>query len=203
MSETSIVPIIVALIGSITTIAIRLIEIRSRKKETSEDKTTSVKRNRKNSIIRMVYVLGIIMIFGGAASFIKIVAFPVKPEISMTYPVSNDTIEQTVRVEGLFKNIPKNEKIWIFIKPLEINRYYPQNAFAEIDAKGNWSSVVYLGQENDNGEKFEIITTLVDDQAIRQINAYLKEAMNKQDWAGMKNITDNSIVYERRLVIRK
>ena len=203
MSEASIVSIIVALIGSITTIAIRLIEIRSRKKETSKDKATSVKRDRKNSIIRMVYVLGIIMILGGVASFIKIAAFPVEPEISMTYPVGNDTIEQTIRAEGVFKKIPKSRKIWIFVKPLEINRYYPQNSFAEVDAKGNWSSVVYLGQENDSGKKFEIITALVDVQAINQINAYLKEAINKQDWTGMENITDNSIVYERRLVIRK
>ncbi len=203
MSEAGIVSIAVALIGSITTIAIRLIEIGHRKREASEDNITIVKKDRKNVIVRMVYFLGIIMILGGAAAFIKIAAFPVKPEISMTYPISNDTIEQTIRAEGAFKKIPANEKIWIFVKPLEINRYYPQNSFAEIDAKGNWSSVVYLGQENDRGKKFEIITALVDVQAINQINAYLKEAINKQNWTGMENITDNSIVYERRLVIRK
>lgn len=188
MSDSSIAPIITALISSISAIIIKLIEIHYR---------------RKNSFLKSSYYLCIVIAIISMGLLIKLIAFPYEKKVSIIYPKTNGFVEQTALIEGTHKHISKNEKLWIFINPINTNRYYPQNSFSVLDANGKWSTLVYLGQKNDVGKKFEIIAVLVKKDAIKEIKQYLIEANNKQDWAGMEKIPENALIYERIFVIRK
>jgi hypothetical protein len=106
-------------------------------------------------------------------------------------------------LEGSYKNISKNEKIWIFINSLEVNRYYPQNTYAELDASGNWSSLTYIGQERDSGKRFKIIVVLVNEDAESKIQTYLQNAVNKNDYSGMEKIPEEVEIYVQKIVKRK
>lgn len=83
-----------------------------------------------------------------------------------------------------------------------VNRYYPQNSYAELDANGKWSSLVYFGQDNDRGRKFEVIVVLAKSDVIQEIENYLKVARDKQDWSGMEKLPENAVIYERKIVTR-
>jgi len=191
-------------LGAIAAISIRLIEKnRSDKRKRTNNVAPKKQIDRKVIIYRIIYFFSIIIAICGTGSLIKLTIFPSKPEIAIANLKDSDSVEQTTILEGTYKNISKNEKIWVFINSLEVNRYYPQNTFAELDANGNWSSLAYFGQERDTGKKFKIIIVLVNEDAIIQILNYLKDAVNKNDYSGMEKIPENAVIYVQKIVIRK
>lgn len=204
MKEESIIAIIVALIGTLPAIIIKLLENnRSNKSKSSSQDEHSKQINKKTRIYRILFLVSILIAVCGTVPLIKLTIFPSKLEISLSNVNDSTIVEQTTTLEGTYKNITKDEKIWVFINSLEVNRYYPQNTSAELDANGNWSSLTYFGQEKDSGKMFKIIVVLVNKDAVSQIQTYLKEAINKKDYQGMAEIPNKAVIYVQKIVKRK
>jgi hypothetical protein len=203
MSEDSIVAIVVAIIGPLVAFGVKLIDRRLNKRYQLTAKTPRDKKDRKTFFIRIAYFFSILIALVGVGLLYKQIVYPSTPEISITFPKNNDSIEQTTRVEGTFKNVRNQDRVWVFINPIDVFRYFPQNSFADLDANGTWTSLCYFGQDRDTGKKFEIIVVLLEKEAIKQVQNYLKDSKNRQDWSGMKGIPENSIIYERKIVVRK
>lgn len=85
----------------------------------------------------------------------------------------------------------------------KVSRYYPQNQAADVQPSGGWASMTYIGVPSDVGLKFELIAVLVDKEGQDAFNKYLVNAKNKSDYAGLEQIPNGAIVYDRVSVTRK
>jgi len=195
MSESSIVAICVALISSLSAIICKIIDKTKRKYP---------EKNTKTKIPNILFILSFIVAISSVGTLIYL-QFLSKhtPDIVINYPTDNEYVEKTIVVKGRYKNISKNEKIWIFIYPLKINHYYPQNTSAELEANGKWSSLIYVGQDNDIGQRFNIVAILANKNSTIEIEDYLRTAKDKQDWYGMEEIPEGALKFQTITVVRK
>jgi membrane protein CcdC involved in cytochrome C biogenesis len=81
MKEESIVSIIVALIGAITAIIVRLIEKNRSDKRGRKLVAPPKKMDKKTLIYRILFFISILIAICGTGSLIKLSLFPSKPEI--------------------------------------------------------------------------------------------------------------------------
>ena len=138
-----------------------------------------------------------------SCNYILTVIPPPPPEIEITYPHDNDTVEISETVEGTSQNIPEGQVIWIVVYPHPVDRYYPYNDPADIQVNGEWASLVVIGVEEDAGMKFDIIAVLADESAQDTFDAYLKQAEATNNWSGLDAIPSGAVIYGRVTVTRK
>ncbi|MBN1979568.1 MAG: hypothetical protein JW918_19400 [Anaerolineae bacterium] len=124
-------------------------------------------------------------------------------EVEISYPRNQAQVEQTEVVRGTSRAIPDGDVIWVVVLSQEAGRYYPQNYAAEVEAKGNWSSITYVGVEGDEGRKFDILAIVADKAAQDAFSAYLADARDKSDWPGLDKLPEGATVYSRITVTRK
>lgn len=190
--------LIASVIGSVSTIICA--KINNNKEKNRDESATSERRKvrmRKNvSLLTVLSIISFIfaIICVSAFAYTQFGPKP-KPQIEITSPKENDLVEQTLIVKGYYNNIPNEQKLWIVIYPLKVNRYYPQNSFANLEAANKWTSIAYVGQKNDIGQQFEIIAVLVDKKANDEIESYLANAKNKQDWPGLEKLPEGAVTY--------
>jgi len=122
-------------------------------------------------------------------------------EVGITYPYNNATVEIKEMVEGTSQNIPEGQVIWIIVYPYLVDRYYPYNEPADIQANGEWASLVGIGIKEDAGKKFkfDIIAVLANEEAQDEFNIYFTQAI----WGGIEKLPKGALIYDRVTVTRK
>lgn len=128
---------------------------------------------------------------------------PPLTEVTITYPTNLARVDQTEVVLGTFQGLPEGKTIWIVIFIPEVGRYYPQNRPVDLEAGNKWSSLAYIGVPSDTGKRFDILAVVVDTGAQNAFNAYLADARDRSDWAGMEALPEGAIIYDRITVTRK
>lgn len=122
------------------------------------------------------------------------------PEVKITYPYDGATVEIREMIRGTSQRIPKGQVIWV---AAYLDRYHPQNYPADVQANGDWSSLAFIGIEEDIGKKFDIIAVLADKKAQDTFNAYLIQARDTKTWSGLERLPEGALIYDRITVTRK
>ncbi len=124
-------------------------------------------------------------------------------EVAITYPTNLSKVEQTETIRGTVTKLPEEHVIWVVVFIQEVGRYYPQNRPADLEAGGRWSSLVYIGVPSDIDKRFDILAVVADTNAQNVFNAYLAEARDRSDWAGLEMLPEGAVIYDRITVTRK
>ena len=126
-----------------------------------------------------------------------------EPEIKITYPYDGATVEIREIVRGTSQKIPEGQAIWIIVYPHLVDRYYPQNNSADVQANGDWTSNTSISIEEDVNRKFDIIAVLADKRAQDAFEAYIKQAKDTKTWPGLGKLIEGTTIYDRITVMRK
>jgi hypothetical protein len=124
-------------------------------------------------------------------------------EVIITYPTNLSRVEQTETVRGTVVGLPEEQVVWVIVFMQEVGRYYPQNRPADLEASNRWSSLVYIGVPSDTDKRFDILVVVADTNAQNALNAYLADARDRGDWAGMEALPEGAVIYDRITVTRK
>ena len=124
-------------------------------------------------------------------------------EVEITYPYDGATVEIREMVRGTSQKIPEGQAIWIMVYPHVAGHYYPLNDPTDVQANGDWTSLAYIGIEEDVNRKFDIIAVLADKKAQDAFNAYLTQAKDKKTWPGLERLPKSATIYDRITVTRK
>ncbi len=124
-------------------------------------------------------------------------------KVAITYPVNLARVEQSETLRGTVEGLPPGQVIWVVIFVQDVGRYYPQNRPADIEAGGKWSSLVYIGQPNDSGKRFDIIAVVANGEAQNAFNVYLADARDRSDWPGLEALPAGATIHDRITVTRK
>lgn len=126
-----------------------------------------------------------------------------KPALKITEPIEGALVDPIQMVRGSSRGVPAGQAIWVFVFVQKVNRYYPQNQPADLQANGGWSSMTSIGIASDLGLKFDLIAVLADDEGRSAINNYLTNAKNRNDYPGVEQLPTGVTVYDRISVTRK
>lgn len=126
-----------------------------------------------------------------------------KPKVEITYPYDGATVEIREIVRGTSEKIPKGHAIWIVVYPHLVDRYYPQNNSADVQANGDWTSNTSIGIEEDVNRKFDIIAVLADKRAQDAFEAYITQAKDTKKWSGLGKLIEGTTIYDRITVTMK
>lgn len=126
-----------------------------------------------------------------------------KPKIEITYPYDGANVEIREMVRGTSEKIPEGQAIWIVVYSHVVDRYYPQNNSADVQANGDWTSLTSIGIEEDVNRKFDIIVVLADKRAQDAFEAYIKQAKDTKTWSGLGKLIEGTTIYDRITVMRK
>ena len=126
-----------------------------------------------------------------------------KPKIEITYPYDGANVETREMVRGTSQKIPEGQAIWIMVYPHVVGRYYPQDNPTDVQANGDWTSLIYIGIKEDVNRKFDIIAVLADKRAQDAFNAYFKKAKDTKTWPGLERLPEGATIYDRITVTRE
>ena len=124
-------------------------------------------------------------------------------QVTIVYPANLSRVEQAETVRGTVQGLPEGQVVWVVVFMQEVGRYYPQNRPADLEANNRWSSLVYFGVPSDTDKKFDILAVVADANAQNAFNAYLADAIDRSDWAGMEALPAGAIIYDRITVTRR
>jgi hypothetical protein len=124
------------------------------------------------------------------------------PEVRITYPIDGTRVTQKEMVKGTSRGVPSTDVIWVLVFVHEVGRYYPQNAVADVQADGCWSSITYFGQAGDASLKFDVLAVLADQDGQDRFGAYLSRARDRTDYPGLARLPDGVKIYDRITVTR-
>ena len=122
-------------------------------------------------------------------------------EVEITYPYDGAIVEIREMVRGTSQKIAEGQAIWIVV--YVDGRYYPQDDPADVQVDGDWSSLAFIGIEEDVGRKFDIIAVLANKDAQDAFNAYLVQAKVKKTWPGLEKLPNGAEIYDRITVTRR
>lgn len=125
------------------------------------------------------------------------------PQVAITSPQNGARVEQIVFVRGKSQAIPRQSVIWVVVRIPQLDRYYPQDVKAVVNADGSWTSKTYLGVEGDKGKPFEILAVVAGQEAQSAFSAYLEKSRKTQDYAGMETLPAGAEVHSQARVVRK
>ncbi len=128
---------------------------------------------------------------------------PAPTEVVINYPINLAQANQTEVVRGTFEGLPEGKVIWVVLFIPDVGRYYPQNRPADLEAGNKWSSLAYLGIPSDTGKRFDILAVVADSEAQNAFNAYLAEARDRNNWAGLETLPPGAVIHARITVTRK
>jgi hypothetical protein len=123
--------------------------------------------------------------------------------VKITDPAEGATVDLAQLVKGTSQRIPDNHLVWVVVFVHKVNRYYPQNQSADIQAGGDWASMSSIGQPRDVGLKFDLIAVLADKDGQTAFNKYLVDARDRNDYAGLERLPNGATIYDRLSVTRR
>lgn len=127
------------------------------------------------------------------------VAWPTGPaSLSITKPSNNGTVHWQEFVEGESQNLGQNSEIWVVIKPLGVERYYPQSFPVDLYSNGKWTGRANFGEQNatDIGRQFQLIAVLADSNASNAIHGYLDSCASKKLCDGLKELPQGAVMQD-------
>lgn len=128
---------------------------------------------------------------------------PPPPSVKITYPANLGRVDMTETIIGTVQGLQEGEAIWVVLFIKDVGRYYPQNLPATIEAGGRWSSLAYIGVPSDDGMRFDILAIIANAEAQNAFKAYLAEAGENNNWAGMEVLPQGAVIYDRVTVTRR
>jgi hypothetical protein len=123
--------------------------------------------------------------------------------VTITYPINLARVDQTETVRGTVHGLLGEQVVWVVVFAQGVGRYYPQNRPADIEADNKWSSIVYIGVPADTDKRFDILAVVVDSEAQNAFDAYLADARDRNDWAGLEALPAGAVIHDRITVTRK
>ena len=126
------------------------------------------------------------------------------PEIKITYPLNESTVNQYENINGTSANIPDGYQIWILGYSSNEDRYYPNPESGSIPRNGKWSIPIEIGSDGSTGAKYDIIAMLADTEANAKFEKYVADCKQNNNWPGTEkeNIPVGSVEYDRINVTR-
>jgi hypothetical protein len=97
-------------------------------------------------------------------------------DVITTTPVSESTVSIVATVQGTACEIPSTEELWVLIVPDGVTAYYPQPGPVVVTNDGKWSASATVGQNNDSGRGFVLVTALADQEGSAAIQAYFHQS---------------------------
>jgi hypothetical protein len=123
--------------------------------------------------------------------------------ITLLYPTDFSEVNQKEIIRGSSQNLLDNQKIIVVVFNQEIERYYPQDQVITIEAKNTWSSIAYIGSNEDVGKKFDVIVLITNEEDSKYFDSYFIESRLTNNWIGMTQLPEEVLIYERITVTRK
>lgn len=126
-------------------------------------------------------------------------------DVKITSPPDGGAVAQADIVRGTSRNVPAGEKIWVVLFIPRVARYYPQDNPAVVQPDGNWNSPAYFGLRttDDSGVRFEVYAVTVNGAGQTAFQNYLKDASDKNDFAGLKQLPEGVTQQHSVTVTRK
>jgi hypothetical protein len=144
-----------------------------------------------------------ITIFSALAAAVGLVYWIfVFPEltIKVTFPSPNARVEIEETILGESSSIPSESAIWVFVYSYPDGKLYPHEREAQADANGQWSARnVDIGALQDQGEKFDIIAVLANENGQTAIKGYI----DRTESAGLEQLPEGVKEYDRVTVVRE
>jgi len=122
--------------------------------------------------------------------------------VKITGPLNLQKVDRSVMVEGVFRDLPADRKIWLVVSPSGMGRYYPQNP-AIIQSDNSWLAQVTVGGERDPVKEFFIYAVIADRDAQEMFNNYVKRAKDENDSPGIPDLPAGAQVCQYIKVGRK
>ncbi len=195
--DADITAIIVALISGFFALLIKIVDLMVQR---SSKKSGKLKKD--SSITKLLLIVSLIVF---AISIVLVVLSfngPTSALVQLTYPHNGDGVDLVFSVEGTSQNVPENQAIWVIVYPHEVGLYYPMADCAVTHANGAWTSVAYLGEENDTGKQFDIFAVVANQTAQDELNAYATICKITGSYSGMGALPVGTVVYDKVTVIR-
>jgi hypothetical protein len=124
-------------------------------------------------------------------------------EVVITYPADQARVDQVEIVRGTAQRLPPGQVVWVVVFVPEVGRYYPQDRPADLQADNEWSSTAHIGIPSDTGRRFDVLAVLANAEVQTAFNAYLAEAEERGEWAGLEALPAGVVIYDRVTVIRR
>jgi hypothetical protein len=127
-------------------------------------------------------------------------------EVKIISPGNGTIVTKNIELKGMVKANPAGQALWIFVSPLYVNRYYPQDKRDfPIAMKANqfWSTKAVIGSDTDNGLQFSIFAVVTDEKANKEILDYLDKFKTSASWPGLEKLPDGAVIYDKITVTRK
>lgn len=122
------------------------------------------------------------------------------PEIGIISPKEMDEVPISTMVAGTFSGeLPEEQYMWVVINPHPSpGQWWPQG---RIDPREEWEILVWLGREENIGDKFDIAVILVN----KEDNDYYLDYLKTGEETGYPGIPlpDSTVFMGRITVIRK
>ena len=125
------------------------------------------------------------------------------PMVKITYPTSGGYVQVREVVRGASQNVSHDRQIWVVVYVHSVNRYYPQDGPADVQANGDWARQAQMGLEKESGHVFDIVAVVADKKAQDVFLGYLQQAKEKSSYEGIERLPDGAIIYDRIKVTRQ
>lgn len=122
------------------------------------------------------------------------VSITASPEVRIATPQDGQIVPVEIIATGTAQNLAQGQELWIVVEPRKNSLFYPQ-AGPVIVASGLWtSSEIFIGRNQDAGQRFDILAVLADQQAQREFSAYLSEGQRTGSYRGLGNLPPGTAV---------
>ena len=126
-----------------------------------------------------------------------------EPEITIREPYDGVKVDHTQMVKGTSANLPEGSVIWLVIYVHEVDRYFPHKSAVTMEAGGSWSSITFIGREDEAGLKVDILAVLADQSAQAEFESYNRAAGEAESFEGIAQLPEGSLTYQRITFERK
>ncbi len=200
-SLAEITPIVVAIIGLIGTVVVKVLDHRLAHAEPPAVGGRPKRRSQRAGVIFYVF-LG--MLVGGAAvAAVPRITRRATPEVRITSPSNGGSASMQETIRGTSRALPRGDSIWVVLYIPSTARYYPQDRPADVQAGGGWNALAQLGGAQDAGRRFEVLAVAADAAARAEFHAYLDEGARRQSWEGLVRLPAGAREYDRVAVTRQ
>ncbi len=115
--------------------------------------------------------------------------------IKILSPTAGQAVDLRIFVTGRASIIPEGQELWVVVSPQGSGQFIPAASRAVIQTGGDWSSLVFIGSENNHGLKVDLLAVLVDASAA----ATFRE--NSQ--VGLQTLPSGCLVVDQVTISRK
>lgn len=136
---------------------------------------------------------------GASDQLLKIIENNIYRDLIITSPKTDDEVGSVVKVYGKGKKI-SDKHLWLFAQRKGLSVWWPQGGEITLDEKDEWMQSAFIGQAQDVGFKFELVTIWVNDAIHKDLIDYLQTSEKTGRYPGIR-LPEGSPV--ARVTVRK